>query len=544
MLIKPRSAYSFLIFSTGSVVLSLELITSRILTPFFGVSLYIWTAILSTTLTFLALGYQLGGWLATKIKLENHGALLLSIPIMSTFFIFLSCLLYPVILPALSNTGLVLGSFIGSFILLAFPLVLLSSMNPVLIALLRHSYGDKVIGKDSGAGFIFFVSTIGSVIGVLITALLLTSNVTNYSAMIFNGIVLGLFTLIVNFLTKENRLGSVNSRIIFGSITVILLSCCLLAWKDIYLERVTSEIHETGNRFKILSEYPSHYGNLKVVGVFPKGENHLSHYILLQDGVVHNRINREGNSLSFFTYNLEQLMGFAPQPKSALVLGFGAGVLPRFLRERGLEVSAIEINPDTVRAAKEFFHFKQDGIKIFFEDARIFVKNCDRVYDLVVLDLAHGDGTPEHITTREFFRDINKCLSSDGVFLSNVFIPLGDEKAKMSLLATVSSVFGNVHFFYTKLNFYKDKTKITNANIVTTKTDPPAKLAFDLSNAPKAIQKRVLNTLKTHKKLKPDSFIGYEVITDSGNTYSSLFAESVMEFRKRLSQVPSRILIN
>ena len=46
-----------LIFFTGAVVLSLELLASRILTPFFGVSLYIWTSILAVTLIFLALGY-------------------------------------------------------------------------------------------------------------------------------------------------------------------------------------------------------------------------------------------------------------------------------------------------------------------------------------------------------------------------------------------------------------------------------------------------------------------------------------------------------
>ncbi len=49
-----RKIFLCLVFITGGVFLSLELITSRILTPFFGVSLYIWTAILSTTLTFLA----------------------------------------------------------------------------------------------------------------------------------------------------------------------------------------------------------------------------------------------------------------------------------------------------------------------------------------------------------------------------------------------------------------------------------------------------------------------------------------------------------
>ncbi|MBI3935501.1 MAG: glycosyl transferase, partial [Betaproteobacteria bacterium] len=44
------------IFVTGGAVLALELLASRILTPYFGVSLYIWTGILSITLVALALG--------------------------------------------------------------------------------------------------------------------------------------------------------------------------------------------------------------------------------------------------------------------------------------------------------------------------------------------------------------------------------------------------------------------------------------------------------------------------------------------------------
>jgi hypothetical protein len=49
-----------ILFVTGGAVLALELLASRIMTPYFGVSLYIWTGILSITLVALALGV-LGG---------------------------------------------------------------------------------------------------------------------------------------------------------------------------------------------------------------------------------------------------------------------------------------------------------------------------------------------------------------------------------------------------------------------------------------------------------------------------------------------------
>ena len=49
------------LFLSGAAILALELLASRIMTPYFGVSLYIWTGILSITLVSLALGYWAGG---------------------------------------------------------------------------------------------------------------------------------------------------------------------------------------------------------------------------------------------------------------------------------------------------------------------------------------------------------------------------------------------------------------------------------------------------------------------------------------------------
>jgi len=39
---------------------------------------------------------------------------------------------------------------------------------------------------------------------------------------------------------------------------------------------------------KIIAEYPSYYGNLKIVGFQPKGQKKLSHYILYQNGFIQN----------------------------------------------------------------------------------------------------------------------------------------------------------------------------------------------------------------------------------------------------------------
>ena len=54
------------VFLTGAAVLALELLGTRILGPFYGVSLFLWSSLITVTLMGLSLGYALGGRWADK----------------------------------------------------------------------------------------------------------------------------------------------------------------------------------------------------------------------------------------------------------------------------------------------------------------------------------------------------------------------------------------------------------------------------------------------------------------------------------------------
>src|SRR5919205_757643 len=104
-----------IIFVTGAAILALELLASRIMTPYFGVSLYIWTGILSITLISLALGYWVGGKLATRAFRASKSARLLQLyallPALSAIAIVLACAVYPHTFAALASFDLVFGAF-------------------------------------------------------------------------------------------------------------------------------------------------------------------------------------------------------------------------------------------------------------------------------------------------------------------------------------------------------------------------------------------------------------------------------------------------
>tara|TARA_B100000686_G_C15927434_1_gene542586 strand:- start:84 stop:386 length:303 start_codon:yes stop_codon:yes gene_type:complete len=99
---------------------------------------------------------------------------------------------------------------------------------------------------------------------------------------------------------------------------------------------------------------------------------------------------------------------------------------------------------------------------------------------------------PEHITTKEFYQDIKKCMTNKGLLVSNNFISSKNISARMQFLATIYSVFGNAYF-------YQNKKATYNAFTVSTKS-LPLTTHFNLDDIPTAMKKRVNSTLKSQQE--------------------------------------------
>lgn len=77
----------FTVFMCGAVVMIFELVGSRILGPYFGTSIFVWTSLIGVILGSLSLGYYLGG----KVSDKNPNIKTLSLLIfLSSVFILVS----------------------------------------------------------------------------------------------------------------------------------------------------------------------------------------------------------------------------------------------------------------------------------------------------------------------------------------------------------------------------------------------------------------------------------------------------------------------
>src|SRR5690606_40602709 len=128
-------------------------------------------------------------------------------------------------------------------------------------------------------------------------------------------------------------------------------------------------------------------------------------------GSRHTRFSRDWSSdvcssdLSFYTWALEALAhAYRPQMQDVLMLGLGAGIVPSRLARDGTRVEVVEIDPASLAVAQRYFGFDAKRVATHQADARAFVSDCAPRHDVVLVDLFHGDGTPDYLITREFFR--------------------------------------------------------------------------------------------------------------------------------------------
>ena len=153
---------SVLAFTSGFVIMSLELLGGRLLAPYFGSSIYVWGSVITVFMLALSAGYLTGGWLS----LFNP-----SLKRFSLIFFASAATLYPL---ALINELLMAkvfetitdprwGSLLAALILFTLPPVILGLISPYAVRLL-------VVDVDRAgntAGRLYFVSTIGSALGTL-----------------------------------------------------------------------------------------------------------------------------------------------------------------------------------------------------------------------------------------------------------------------------------------------------------------------------------------------------------------------------------------
>ncbi|MCH7825421.1 MAG: fused MFS/spermidine synthase [Acidobacteria bacterium] len=385
-----------IVFVSGAAVLALEILGTRILGPFYGVSLFLWSALISVTLLALSLGYALGGrWAdreATPTKLyylvASAGLWTLLIPWIRR----------PVLLIA-EPFGLRFAVLVAAFALFFAPLTLLGMVSPYAIKLRARSIDE--VGR--AAGDLYAVSTVGGVVAALLTGFFLIPNF-GVSRLTY-GVGASLIVVAAAGMFSERRKEGADSGDVATAVVLVLVSAAF-AW---LLPRDQAD-PEIGLR----AVRQSPYAELRVLDT--AAGRHL-----LIDGGIHTIVDPASWQSSFSYVGVVGLARrFFDEPGSMLLVGLGGGSVLKSFAADGWSATAVEIDPVVVDLAREYFGLSPEEGTIHEMDGREFLIHDDHTYDVVVLDAFGSSSIPFHLITRESFGLIASRLADDGIFVMNL----------------------------------------------------------------------------------------------------------------------------
>ena len=411
------------VFITGAAVMVIELLGTRLIAPFYGASLYVWTSVISVTLIALALGYYIGGHWADRAQ---RTGLALIIALSGFLTLLVPWLTAPVLL-ATDPLGLRMGTFVSTLVLFTPSLFMLGMVGPFAVKLATSSLD----GVGTSTGSIYAVSTVGSVIGTLFLGFYLFPQVG--SREIFIGLGLGLLALAFCVAYFERK--RIKPKHAVPSIVALTLAGLLLLP---FITDSGNQFANSDDQFQTQFERESLYGWVRVV------DNPKDNYRLLTvdaSTIGAATISHQKNVLTYQEI-IPLLPAIAPGMRRALLIGQGAGHMATTLKRQGIETDTLEIDPVVAQAARDYFDFVPTG-KAIIGDARYEIRKLQGLYDLIIMDIFTGGSEPVHLLTVETMQQLQKLLTVRGILALNfvAFYEEGKNPALASVAKTLAQVF-------------------------------------------------------------------------------------------------------
>jgi len=449
-----------IVFSAGLVSLGVELAASRLLDPWFGNSILVWASLIGLILLYLSVGYWLGGKIADR---DPRPRTLYTIVAVAATAVGLVPLVAQPILRLTADvfvtydTAILLGSFSAILLLFGIPVILLGVVSPFAIRLLVHGAEDA----GSTSGRVYALSTVGSILGVFLTVLVLVPNLGTRRS--FLVLALGLLGLAIIALWPYAR----RRALLFALIWVLLLALALFPTGSIRADEAT------------LYEQESAYNYIQVV------ENGPEVVLKLNEGAGVHSVYRPDMTLADGIWDYFLLAPYfnsvpthPDDVDSLLVIGLAAGTVPKLYTAAygPIRIDGVELDPAIIAAGQRHFAMTEPNLNAVAQDGRYYLNHGAGAYDVIAIDAYRPPYIPFHLTTVEFFTEVRDHLDQDGVVAINVARTIDDYSLIDALSSTLAAVFPSV--------FIMDEPHIGNdlGNSLVVATMQPTSLDDYLAN--------------------------------------------------------------
>jgi spermidine synthase len=430
-----HSLLPLVVFLTGASVLIVEVLAVRVLSPYYGNTIFTVSSVISVVLFALSVGYYAGGVAADRHPtLEWFFGLILA----SGLVLLLLYVLGTRALPALSDAlSIEVGPLVSAALLFLLPALLLGMLSPYAVKLQSVYFPEQGVGRV--AGTIFFWSTLGSITGSLLAGFVLIPKVGIDRVLIAVGVLLfalGFVPLVI--------LG-VRTRRLYASAAVVLI---LVLGAPRFAAQpgagTDTIVYRTDGVYQQITIYEGGY------------LGRPARFLLLdrsESGAMFLDSDDPTDLVYDYTkyYSLYKI--FTPRVENALVLGGGAYSIPKALLHElpNAVVDVAEIEPSFLDLAKTHFGaVETPRLRNHVEDGRRFLHDADTQYDLIFGDVYYSYfSVPPHFTTQEFFALARSKLRTEGVFIANTIGDLSRREPSliMAEIKTFQTVFPNSYFF-------------------------------------------------------------------------------------------------
>lgn len=461
-----RDALLYVVFGTGAAVLAVEVMAVRILSPYFGNTIFAFSSVISVILAALSLGYWYGGRRADRLPDEGHFYL-------AVFFSGLSVLILHVVggivLPLLAFFLPVTYGPLVAATLLFFPSAFLFGiLSPYVIALRARQLPERGIGTVSGE--VFFWSTLGSIVGSLLSGFVLVPMVGINLSMVALASLIALVGLV-----GYAREGHVTHRWWFVfAVALVANGGFLMRASDMQSIAHGTTLYTDDGYYERLSVWQ---------GDFMGQEGRV---LLMDRSAASGIALPEGGLLFPYTTYYELYRFYRPGLSQVLILGAGAGTVATTIHKAYPEASIdlVDVEPKLFTLAHRYFGLPvTDAITEHTVDGRQFLLRNDDSYDLIFGDMyATLYSIPWHANTREFYQLLFDRLAPDGVYVGNYIgaLELDGPSLLGGTLATIHAVFGNVSLFAVES---PESAEIQNLMVVAHKGNSAPVLSSDSLHA-------------------------------------------------------------
>lgn len=432
------------VFFGGAIVMILELVGSRILAPYVGTSILVWTSLIGVILGSLSLGYYLGGKIADK----KASFRILSLIIFSAaILITLTAVIKNPVLTLIENSvsDLRLSSVLSTIVLFTPASVMLGMISPYAVKLKLHNLSST----GQTVGNLYAISTIGSIVGTFLAGFVLITYFGNTNLLLILSATLVLASLLVT--TNLKLKATILIATVIGIIGFAIQSS---------KEAEAIELNTTYSYVKI------HDGFINSDPV----------KILMINNNYHSAMYLESDELVFDYTKFYRLVDhFVPDLENALMIGGGAYSYPKdFLSKHDdAHLDVVEIDEELTELAKEYFRLEDDpNLTVYHEDGRTFLNKNEKKYDAIFQDAFSSSlAVPYHLTTIEHITNMYNSLNDDGIIIANLISELEGDGGKFlrAQYHTFKEVFPYVHLFpvqYPEIGNFRQ-----NIMLVASKTD-------------------------------------------------------------------------